>query len=395
MIEKIKRKGDVLFPALICLVAVIVVSLFWLRGYRKASFEHISKFCEIITEKNPQMELQVLSAIKEYQTLTNQEIEGNVFLTKYGYRSDEFCKELGWSFLVLSFILLLVTACCFIISIRYIDRRNRIRIAELTNYLEQVNVGAYGTVVQTKEDEFSHLQDEMYKTVTELYQTREAAVKAKISFADNLANIAHQLKTPITAALLSLQLMEEAVKDDYVGQIKKQLERLSSLEESLLTLSKIDSGTLRLENSSVDVYTALNLAADNLSDLIKKEGVTISIPDKGCIEIVGDLEWTMEAFINLIKNCMEHSPEGGTIHCDYFQNPLYVEILIWDEGEGFCSEDIPHLFERFYRGKRVSGSGIGIGLSLAKSIFELQNGNISARNLLDGGACFEIRIYSH
>lgn len=395
MIEKIKRKGDVLFPALICLVAVIVVSLFWLRGYRKASFEHISKFCEIIMEKNPQMELQVLSAIKEYQTLTNQEIEGNVFLTKYGYRSDEFCKELGWSFLVLSFILLLVTACCFIISIRYIDRRNRIRIAELTNYLEQVNVGAYGTVVQTKEDEFSHLQDEMYKTVTELYQTREAAIKAKISFADNLANIAHQLKTPITAALLSLQLMEEAGKGDYVGQIKKQLERLSSLEESLLTLSKIDSGTLRLENSSVDVYTALSLAADNLSDLIKKEGVTISIPDKGCIEIVGDLEWTMEAFINLIKNCMEHSSEGGTIHCDYFQNPLYVEILIWDEGEGFCSEDIPHLFERFYRGKRVSGSGIGIGLSLAKSIFELQNGNISARNLLDGGACFEIRIYSH
>lgn len=83
----------------------------------------------------------------------------------------------------------------------------------------------------------------MYKTVTELYQTREAAVKAKISFADNLANIAHQLKTPITAAFLSLQLMENTVKDDHIGQIKKQLERLSSLEESLLTLSKIDSGT--------------------------------------------------------------------------------------------------------------------------------------------------------
>lgn len=395
MMEKIKRKGIVLFPALVCLVGVIVVSLFWLKEYRKASFEHISKFCEIIMEENPQMELQVLSAIKEYQALTNQEIEGNVFLTKYGYRSDEFCKELGFSFPVLSFIIFLITTCCFFVSIRYMDRRNRRRIAELTNYLEQVNIGAYGTVIQTKEDEFSHLQDEMYKTVTELYQTREAAVKAKISFADNLANIAHQLKTPITAAFLSLQLMENTVKDDHIGQIKKQLERLGSLEESLLTLSRIDSGTLRLERSSVDIYTALNLAADNLSDLIKKEGVTISIPDKGCIEITGDLEWTMEAFINLIKNCMEHSPEGGTIHCDYFQNPLYVGVLIWDEGEGFCSEDIPHLFERFYRGKRVCGSGIGIGLALAKSIFELQNGNISARNLPDGGACYEIRMYSH
>ena len=92
---------------------------------------------------------------------------------------------------------------------------------------------------------------------------------------------------------------------------------------------------------------------------------------------------------------MEHSPGGGTIHCDYSYNPLYVEVLIWDEGEGFCPEDIPHLFERFYRGKRAVPNGIGIGLSLAKSIFELQNGNITARNLPERGACFEIRVYSH
>lgn len=103
----------------------------------------------------------------------------------------------------------------------------------------------------------------------------------------------------------------------------------------------------------------------------------------------------MEALLNLIKNCMEHSPQGGTVHCDYSGNPIYVTILIWDEGEGFCQEDIPHLFERFYRGKRATGNGIGIGLSLAKSIFELENGNITARTLTDGGACFEIRIYSH
>ena len=107
------------------------------------------------------------------------------------------------------------------------------------------------------------------------------------------------------------------------------------------------------------------------------------------------MEWTMEAFLNLLKNCMEHSTQNGTIHCDYSTNSIYSEILIWDEGEGFYPDDIPHLFERFYRGKNASSNGIGIGLALAKSIFELQNGNITARNLPDGGACFEIRIYSH
>ena len=395
MTERGKQHFIVLLPVLVCFVGLLAVSTFWLHEYRKSTFEHISKFCETIIENSPEAEVQILSSVKKYHTFTEQEIEGNSFLEQYGYRSNEFCKELEWSFFPLFCVLLLIMTCCFLAAVRYADRRNRMRIAELTNYLERVNVGADGTVVQIKEDEFSHLQDEMYKTVTELYQTRESAVKAKMNFADNLANIAHQMKTPVTAAFLSLQLMEKTTPDRYAQQIKKQLERLESLEESLLTLSKIDAGALLLECAEVDIYTALNLAAENLSDLLAKENVSVSIPDKGCIGITGDLEWTMEAFINLMKNCMEHSPWGGTIHCDYSRNPLYVEVVIWDEGEGFCPEDIPHLFERFYRGKRVVGNGIGIGLSLAKSIFELQNGNITAFNQPDGGACYEIRIYSH
>lgn len=178
-------------------------------------------------------------------------------------------------------------------------------------------------------------------------------------------------------------------------QIENQLERLNWLEETLLTLSKIDAGVLQLECSKVDIYTALTLASENLGELLKEKRVSVSIPNKGCIEMMGDLEWTMEAVINVMKNCIEHSICGGTIHCDYYQNPLYVEILIWDDGKGFDVEDIPHLFERFYRGKQENGNGIGIGLSLAHSIFEMQNGNITARNMPDGGACFEIRVYSH
>ena len=98
--------------------------------------------------------------------------------------------------------------------------------------------------------------------------------------------------------------------------------------------------------------------------------------------------------MNLMKNCMEHNP-GGTVHCSYAQNPLYTEILIWDEGEGFAREDMPHLFERFYRGQNAGEGGIGIGLSLSKEIIERQNGTIRAGNKPDGGAFFEIRFYSH
>lgn len=152
----------------------------------------------------------------------------------------------------------------------FVPQKNRKRIDDLTEYLEQVNIGAGGTLIQAKEDEYSHLQDEIYKTVTMLYQTRETAVAAKKNFAENLANIAHQLKTPITAAFLSLQLMEKEIPGAYAEQVKQQLKRLNRLEESLLMLSKIDAGTLPLKREKVDLYTVLNLAADNLNDLLRE-----------------------------------------------------------------------------------------------------------------------------
>ena len=113
----------------------------------------------------------------------------------------------------------------------------------------------------------------------------------------------------------------------------------------------------------------------------------------GEININVDLNWTMEAVMNLMKNCMEASVTGTAVHCSYEKNPLYVQIRIWDEGDGFAKEDLPHLFKRFYRGKNTKNTGTGIGLSLSKSIIEMQNGIIRAFNLPDGGACFEVRFY--
>ena len=135
----------------------------------------------------------------------------------------------------------------------------------------------------------------MYKTVTELYQTREQAVKVRKDFADNLANIAHQMKTPITSALLSCQLLKQPGSGLYKAQIEKSLQRLTVLEESLLTLSRIDAGALQLKHTEIDVYTVLTLAADNLCDLLKDADVHVEIPEKAPASICGDLEWTMEA----------------------------------------------------------------------------------------------------
>lgn len=147
MMGRGKQRFIILLPVLVCFTGMLALSVFWLHECRQSAFEHISKLCEIIIENSPEAEEQVLSSVKEYYTLTEQEIKGSTFLTQYGYRSDEFSKELEWNFLTLSFAVFLVTICCFLISARYVDKQRRMRIAELTAYLEQINVGCDGTVV--------------------------------------------------------------------------------------------------------------------------------------------------------------------------------------------------------------------------------------------------------
>lgn len=277
----------------------------------------------------------------------------------------------------------------------FMRRKRRRRIDGLTEYLEQVNTGGGSILPQAEEDEFSQLQDEIYKTVTALYQTKEQALAAKNNYAENLYHIAHQIKTPITAASLALQMLQKTSLPCYMDQIEKQLSRLTYLEESLLLLSRIDSGILTIRREPVDVFTLLELSAENMVELFRKADVLVDIADAGEIIIQADLEWTMEAVINLFKNCMEHTPRGGKVSCVYEQNPIYTQILITDTGEGFAKEDIPHLFDRFYRGKNAGKEGVGIGLALAKAIIESQNGVIRARNGAAGGAVFEIRFYRH
>ena len=283
MSEKGKQKILLIFPFAVLAAGMILTQAFFLHTYRQIAFEHTSALCEVILTNSPKAEPQLLAALKDYHSLTEEELRGNDYLGRYGYRADDFCHDFPPDTMVFPILSFLAAACAFALGILLSRRKNRKRIAGLTGYLEQVNIGAGGTLIQTQEDEYSYLQDEIYKTVTALYQTREAAVAAKKNFAENLANIAHQLKTPITASSLSLQLLKKERPGAYANQIGRQLERLSCLEESLLTLSRIDAGTLPLKREKVDLYTVLNLAADNLDGLLRKNHISVDIPENGCV----------------------------------------------------------------------------------------------------------------
>ena len=382
------------FVLSVSLLSTSLVTLLLANYYNHAHMIVLGQISQEVIEKQPEAEQAILSVLRDYQYDPDIPTEENI-IWRYGYQQTDFLQSSGVYNGIIVLIGFFAGGVLFLVTLMIWHQKEAIRINALTDYLEKVNTGSGGVLLQTGEDEFSKLQDEIYKTVTTLYQTRDAALKAKNNFAENLYNIAHQLKTPITSISLSAQMMKENPSTKHLEQILKQLSGLTHLEEALLLLSRIDAGTLTLERTEVDVFTVLMLAVDNLQELFAEADVCVNIPESGSVLICADMEWTMEAFMNLFKNCMEHTPAGGTVYCSYEQNPLYTQVRIWDTGTGFAKKDIPHLFERFYRGENAKSSGIGIGLAISKAIIERQNGTISAVNLPDGGACFEIRFYSH
>ena len=415
MSKKSNIKITVLFVLSISLIVAAMTTYLLTLYYRHVCFHILGGFCDSMIENNPDSRQAVLELLKTQDFhMTGENILSNKFdnhvISNFGYYPANLGIT-GTTVLWIAVFGFLAGGILFLFSFWYWYRKSETRIQALTEYLEKINTGVQGLVLESSDDEFSKLQDEIYKTVTELYQTKEEALTARNNFAENLSNIAHQLKTPITSISLTVQMAKEHLDDIRTAEtpqghasmackmhanikdIGRQINRLMHLEEALLLLSRIDAGTLALDRRPTDVFTILSLASDNLYELSMQKGVLIEVPEMGEMNINVDLNWTMEAVMNLMKNCMEAAGTGTAVHCSYEKNPLYVQIRIWDEGEGFAREDLPHLFERFYRGENTKNTGIGIGLSLSKAIIEMQNGIIRAFNLPNGGACYEVRFY--
>ena len=389
MSKKSNIKITILFVLSVSLIVAAMTTFLLTIYYRQLCFHILGGFCESMIEKNPDFKQAALELLKTQDF----HMTGENILSNFGYYPSNLgiMDTTAFWIAALSF---LTGGILFLFSFWYWHRKSDARIQALTGYLERINTGVQGLVLESSDDEFSKLQDEIYKTVTELYQTREEALTARNNFAENLSNIAHQLKTPITSISLTVQMAKKNLGDTRAAEIERQIIRLTHLEEALLLLSRIDAGTLAFDRKPTDVFTILSLASDNLNELFMQKGVLIDIPEMGEMNVNVDLNWTMEAVMNLMKNCMEAARIGTAVHCSYEKNPLYVQIRIWDEGDGFAKEDLPHLFERFYRGEKAKNTGIGIGLSLSKAIIEKQNGIIRAFNLPNSGACFEVRFYT-
>lgn len=321
--------------------------------------------------------------------------EGEHFLSDYGYRPLGNWEAYLPSTLPVCILLFQAAGWTVFYSQYRKERRVKERVRELTEYLKDVNSG--GTAVLRRgEDAFSHLEDEIYKTVTELQSTKESAVKNHEILAERIADIAHQLKTPLTSMSLMTELLEEYQTDDtkeYHTRLSSQIGRLKGLVSGLLSLAKLDSHGIIMKNECLELSELLEEAEESLREMLVERKITFTAEGENGCHLYADRQWTEEAILNILKNCAEHTPEGGRITAFYGQNPIYTELRIEDGGNGFAPEELPHIFERFYRGAGAAKDSAGIGLAIAKAVIEQQNGYIHAQNTADGHACFAIKWY--
>jgi signal transduction histidine kinase len=333
-----------------------------------------------------------------YKSGDGLRIAGEEILRQYGYGRDVYSFVPAWfgaAAYAIPFCITLIMIFSFRLYWQKKVREDEKRTAVLSGYLDRIMEGQYDTLMQ--HDTGSELEDSIYKAVVLLREEREQAQGAKKNLADNMADLSHQLKTPaasigLTLSLLKKKAWDEETKQD-IGRMEGQVGHLQHLVGSMLTLSRLDAGVLELEEKEFDLEEMLVDAVQPFVRQMEEKGICFGIQGADGISLSGDFGWCSEAFGNIIKNCVEHTPEQGNISIACRDNPIYTEIVIQDSGRGFDEADLPHLFERFYRGAGFSKDSAGIGLALAKSIIEKENGTVTAKNTETGGAGFYIKFY--
>lgn len=401
MKNKIELKKMCITSCIVIIIFLITFSILIYKQYKTYTYNFNQKIAGIIDnvlEKYPDIEKREIVEILNSSDKTNNEI-----LREYGIELDKDSVILEnntdfQKFIIIDIsTLILFILILSIIFFKYNHSESK-KINEITKYIEEINRGNYKlNIEENTEDELSILKNELYKITIMLKEVAENSQKDKTTLKDSLSDISHQIKTPITSILIMLdnilsdENMPEDIKKDFIKDIKREIVNIKFLVESILKLSKIDSNSIKFIKKEVFIKDIINEAVKNVSMLSEVKNIEIIVSGDDSIKTICDLKWQVEAITNILKNCIEHSYENRKIYINYNQNNMYTELKIEDNGTGIDAKDLPHIFERFYKGKNSSSDSVGIGLALSKSIIESNNGYIQVDSELNKGTTFIIK----
>lgn len=281
----------------------------------------------------------------------------------------------------------------------WIEFKKYLEIEGLTAQVEEILEKGNAVLLDDfEEGEFAILKSQIRKMTVRLRDSADNLRQEKVYLKDSLADISHQLKTPLTSINMLIEFLqrEETSQEDKrrkLMEMKQHVMRLSWLIESLLHIAKIDADSVKFRKDKVDLLGAVNRAVAPLLISADIKDQLLDYKCSGGESFIGDEMWAIEAFTNITKNCIEHTPIGGHVEIRGRETPIFTELMIGDDGPNIDNADINRIFERFYKGKDSSDSSVGIGLALSKMIISKQNGTIKVVNRPEGGVDFIIKFY--
>lgn len=403
------KKDNIKIFLVLSLILVAIVILFSIsilniqyKSYKSQMYNSLSAITSVLIAENPEKEVEIINAVK---SINENDVEnGKKILAKYGIGENSTIeveqmgkiinqnKAINILIFVLGFSLLIVL---FVVFLALRERK----IKNITQYLKDLQNNIYSLKIEENtEGELSELQNQIVKITIMLNKQAETMKKDKKELSVALSDISHQIKTPLTSINIMLDIIkedeiDENLKREYLHQITKQLDSINWLITVILKLSRLESGMVEFAREDIDVKILLEDIKKQMAVALEIKNQNLYLKVQANCHMIGDYNWTKEALTNIVKNCIEHTAENKNIYIEVEENCLYLQIIIKDEGEGISKEDLPNIFKRFYKGKDSSKESFGIGLALAKTIIEKQNGEIRVQSKIGEGTQFRIRLF--
>ena len=383
-----------------CVISA-VFTFIGLENIRKTSNVTINQLVNILLEKYPNVGEKEVAEILNNKT---EYTDNSEFLNKYGIYPEKdwvsYNNQGSYKYVILSVSVCIAFGLAFaVLFLGYVKIQKK-QTMNIAKRIERINLGDYSLQIdRNSEDELSLLDNQIYRTAVKFREQAENSNKDKENLQKSLSDISHQLKTPLTSIIVMVDNilddddMPLEIRREFLNDIKHNTNTISFLVQSLLKLSKLDAEAVKFRYEQVEVKSIVDECIKNTAVMAEILGVRL---ETDCNDIIlnCDRKWLCEAVTNIIKNCIEHS-QNGNIKITADQNKLYTKISIKDNGSGITKEDLPHIFERFYKGKNSSDDSVGIGLSLAKTIIEKQGGYISVSSELNKGSEFVIKFFNN
>lgn len=371
---------------------IFILNRYEYKMYTKNYNDKINSIISNIKNKYPNIEESDIIEI------INNEEDSEDILSKYGIDSITKNDKVNNKVRIISLIIIITFDSLIILIFYLYDKNKSKKIKEITKMISKINNRQFDIDINDfNEGELSILKNEISKTTIMLRQVADNSVKDKLNLKDSLGDISHQLKTPLTSITIMIDNildnpdMNEKTRKKFLINIKREILNINFLVMSLLKLSKFDANVVKFNKESVYLKDIIIESIKNVSMIKELKNITIKVSGDDNIKLLCDFKWQVESITNILKNSIEHTSEYGTVEVNYSENKLYTRILIKDNGKGIDSDDLPHIFDRFYKGENGSDNSFGIGLSLSKTIIEKEGGSITVKSTPNIGTIFTIK----